>query len=213
MTLITDMDGVVINTQPIHARLESEILFQMLGRRIPEEEISRLFTGAGTKLMFEHYLGDQWDEALARKNEALNLISPDEIRSIEILGATDFYRWYAHTTKTEVALASGSSPTFIQIVLDALDLTDTIKTFVSGEEVERPKPYPDIFELAMKRLRLDAVDCWTIEDSPHGIKAAKACGMRAVGLTTSFTKEMLFDAEADLVAGSFAELREILDLN
>jgi HAD superfamily hydrolase (TIGR01509 family) len=204
--LITDMDGVMVDSQPIHARIESGILLSY-GHKVSPEEISRLFTGKGTKLMFTHYLGEEnAAKALATKNEKLHQLTSEQV--VEISGAAQFFRMIAN--KTTLAVASGSSPEFIALVLRSFGLTECVKAFASGEEVATGKPDPAVFLLAAKRLSVPVNECWTIEDGPFGIQAAKSVGMRAIGLTTSYSKDMLIEAGADEVCDSFAEIEAIL---
>ncbi len=196
------MDGVLCDSQSIHARIESEVLRQM-GLIVDPSEITSRFTGKGTELMFETYLGkDLAREALRKKNEELSLLGVGDI--VEIRGAKKFYLNLVKTTT--VALASGSSLDFIRLVLKALSLTDKITSLTSGEEVPRAKPYPDIFLLAAEKLSVPAKECWVIEDSPFGIQSAKAAGMIAVGLTTSYPVDVLHKAGADVVCHSFEEI-------
>jgi beta-phosphoglucomutase-like phosphatase (HAD superfamily) len=70
---------------------------------------------------------------------------------------------------------------------------------VNGLEVERRKPFPDIFLEASRRLAVPPGYCWVVEDSLGGIRAAKAAGMRCLGLLTSFPEEDIRNAGADLV--------------
>lgn len=205
--LITDMDGVMIDSQPIHAGIESEILLSY-GHEVAPEDISRLFTGKGTKLMFTHYLGvERAEEALVTKNEKLHQLTPKQI--IEIPGSAKFLRMIA--TKTILAVASGSSTRFVELVLHALGLNDYVKACASGEEVTAGKPDPAVFLLAAKRLNVPIDECWTIEDSPFGIQAAKLVGMTAIGLTTSYSREILTEAGADEVYSSFAKIESALE--
>lgn len=202
--LITDMDGVLCDSQSIHARIESQVLLEM-GVSVSPEEITSRFTGKGTELMFETYLGAvRAKEALAQKNQELSRLRVQDI--VEIPGAKDFYLKLVKTAT--VGLASGSSIDFIKLVLKALDLTESITSLTSGEEVPRAKPHPDIFLLAAKKMSVDPTQCWVIEDSPFGIQSAKEAGMLAIGLTTSYDSSMLDQAGADIVCHSFEEIHE-----
>ena len=202
--LITDMDGVLCDSQSIHARIESQVLLGMGVSASPEEITSR-FTGKGTELMFETYLDAVVaKEALAQKNQELSRLQVHDI--VEIPGAKDFYLNLVETTT--VGLASGSSIDFIKLVLKALDLTEIITSLTSGEEVPRAKPHPDIFLLAAKKMSVDPAQCWVIEDSPFGIQSAKEAGMLAVGLTTSYDSSVLDHAGADIVCHSFEEIHK-----
>jgi beta-phosphoglucomutase-like phosphatase (HAD superfamily) len=70
---------------------------------------------------------------------------------------------------------------------------------VNGLEVERRKPFPDIFLEAASRLGLEAKYCWVVEDSVGGVAAAKAAGMRCLALLTTFPEQEIRDAGADIV--------------
>jgi sugar-phosphatase len=62
----------------------------------------------------------------------------------------------------------------------------------------------------MRDLGLDSGDCWIIEDSRNGLRAAKAAGCVAVGITTTFNRDQLRESAADVVVDSFDELRRLL---
>jgi beta-phosphoglucomutase-like phosphatase (HAD superfamily) len=75
---------------------------------------------------------------------------------------------------------------------------------VTGEDVERRKPEPDIFTCAARKMALPPVRCAVVEDAVNGIQAAKAAGMRCVAVAQTFPEELL--AEADLVRRSLIDL-------
>jgi len=66
------------------------------------------------------------------------------------------------------------------------------------------KPNPDIFLYAARKLNSQPEHCLVIEDSPHGIEAAKRAGMRCIALTTTYTRDKL--AQADLVVDSYSQI-------
>jgi HAD superfamily hydrolase (TIGR01509 family) len=77
---------------------------------------------------------------------------------------------------------------------------------VTGEDVTRRKPHPDIFLEAARLLDISSLDCCVIEDAVHGVEAAKAAGMRCVAVTTSFPAELLLAAGANLVRMGIGEI-------
>lgn len=79
-------------------------------------------------------------------------------------------------------------------------------TIITGEDVERRKPFPDIFLEAARRIGVDPAACCVIEDAVNGVQAAKAAGMRCVAVTTSFPATGLRDAGADLVRDAIAQV-------
>ena len=77
---------------------------------------------------------------------------------------------------------------------------------VTGEDVSRRKPHPDIFLEAARRLDVPPEACCVIEDAVNGVEAAKAAGMRCVAVTTSFPAEALAAAGADVVRTAIGEI-------
>jgi len=80
---------------------------------------------------------------------------------------------------------------------------------VDSSQHQRPKPNPEVFQVAMRQLGVNPGDCWIIEDSVNGLHAAKAAGCFAVALTTTFDRATVSAAGADAVVVSFAQLRGI----
>jgi HAD superfamily hydrolase (TIGR01509 family) len=75
---------------------------------------------------------------------------------------------------------------------------------VTGSDVERKKPHPDIFLAAADRLGVAAGRSIVVEDAPNGVQAAKAAGARCLGLTTSFSGQVLTEAGADWLAADLS---------
>ena len=104
-----------------------------------------------------------------------------------------------------LAVASGSDTIKVEANLREIDLAPTaFAAIVTGSEVERKKPAPDIFIEACARLHLDPGECLVIEDAVNGVRAAKAAGTRCLALTTSFTAGDL--TEADWIATDLAHV-------
>jgi HAD superfamily hydrolase (TIGR01509 family) len=106
------------------------------------------------------------------------LFSKDKI--VAVKGIRELIkRLYENNIK--IALASSSPRYFIETVLMNLELIDCFEALVSGDEVLRSKPYPDIYLKAATLISVDPKECVAIEDAAAGVKAAKAAGMYTVG--------------------------------
>ena len=104
-----------------------------------------------------------------------------------------------------LAVASGSDTIKVNANLREIDLTpDDFGAIVTGSEVARKKPAPDIFLEACARLDLDPGSCLVIEDAVNGVRAAKAAGARCLAITTSFAAGDL--TEADWIASDLAHV-------
>jgi HAD superfamily hydrolase (TIGR01509 family) len=104
-----------------------------------------------------------------------------------------------------LAIASSSSPSVIDTTLTTLGVRELFQTIVSGVEVARGKPAPDVFLKAAQRLGVAPERCVVVEDSERGVRAARAAGMRCVAVPCGETRHHDF-SEATLVLPSLPEL-------
>ncbi|MCZ6596636.1 MAG: HAD family phosphatase [Planctomycetota bacterium] len=110
------------------------------------------------------------------------------------------------------AVGSSAPPENVDLVLDAGGLREFFSVSVNGNQVSRGKPAPDVFLVAAEKLGLAPGHCSVIEDAPAGIAAARAAGMRAVGVATTHAADALLEAGADVVAADLAALDPALVL-
>jgi HAD superfamily hydrolase (TIGR01509 family) len=122
--------------------------------------------------------------------------------------------------KYKLVLASSAKRSKIEIVLKKLHLDVNIfDAIVSGEdEIEHGKPAPDIFLKAAKKIGItDASSCLVLEDAKNGVEAAKAAGMKAIGVHNQFSRKRLGIRQdlhvADLEVDNLAAVRDFLKLN
>ncbi len=112
----------------------------------------------------------------------------------------------AHQAGLSLGVASSSRTNWLEIHLTRLGLRDRFGTLCGRDLVgDRAKPNPDVYLAALAALGLDAAEAIAIEDSPHGIAAATAAGLRCVAVPNRITAPGDFSS-ADLVVGSLAEL-------
>ena len=81
---------------------------------------------------------------------------------------------------------------------------------VDSASFSQPKPSPQVFQIAVEKLGLAPAACLVVEDAVNGIVAARAAGCFSAGLTTSFSEASLRQAGADIVVGSYTELKTLL---
>lgn len=183
LALIFDLDGVLVDSMPLHtlawqrylAQLgicREDVAIQMHGRR--NDEIVREFLGAeaDSSVVTEH---GRAKERLFREMMGANL------KAALVPGAGEFLS-RAHGLPT--ALATNAEPDNVTFVLDGADLRRWFRVIVDGSQVERAKPAPDVYLTAAARLGVAPGNCIVFEDSPVGVAAARAAGMRVVGILT-----------------------------
>jgi HAD superfamily hydrolase (TIGR01509 family) len=116
----------------------------------------------------------------------------------------------ARAAGLHTGVASSSSSEWVEGWLRAHHIRDLFETVCTRDHVERVKPAPDLYLLAARRLGIAPEACVVFEDSPNGIRAAQAAGMRCVAVPNPVTRGLPLDA-ADVVLPSLdVPLREIL---
>jgi len=209
LALIFDMDGVLVDSEPVHKRAK-ELAFEQFGIVLPESVYDshkgRPDTTVLGEILQECGMGHQAEEALRMKHQIFESLE-HEIQPVA--GAVDFVRWAM--SRFRIALATSATPRNRAEALKLLEVEDSFEAVVDAASSQRPKPDPEIFLIAMSKLGLGAADCWVIEDSVNGLLAAKAAGCVAVGITTTFDAATLSAAGADFVVDSYGKLRDILE--
>ncbi|HET8546976.1 MAG TPA: HAD family phosphatase [Bryobacteraceae bacterium] len=201
LALIFDMDGVIVDSTAVHTEswrrylgrhgiTIEDIESRMLGRH--NDEIVRDFFAA-TELTDEAVLHHGYEkERLYR-----SLMAP-RLADHLVPGAADFIRRHAHLP---LAVASNAEPANVDVLLEAAGIRHLFRAVINGHDVARPKPFPDIFLRAAELLSTAPADCVVFEDSAIGVAAARAAGMRVIGVTTTF-REM---TGVDLVVANFED--------
>lgn len=204
------MDGVLVDSEPLHKRAK-ERAFQEFGIVLPES-VYDSYKGRPDATMLPELLtargwsADKIAQLSKRKNEFFDEIK-HELEAVP--GAVDFVLWAK--SRYKIALATSATPRNRATVFALLGIGDHFRAVVDSSGHTRPKPDPEVFQVAMRELGVGPGDCWIIEDSVNGLRAARAAQCVTVAITTTFDRETLFAAGADRVVDSFAEIRGLLE--
>ena len=205
--VIFDLDGVIIDSEPVHKICEKEI-FRMLGISISEFE-HNAFIGVTDEMMWSqivnsYSLSIKVPEIIKIKKslymEYLKLgINIKPVQYVSEL-ISDLYR-----NDFLLIVASSSPHEQIDFVLSNFGLTRYFHYIVSGEDVKTSKPHPDIFIKAAKFVGVEPKSCVVIEDSFNGLMAAKSANMRCIGYKNPNSGNQDL-SEADVVVHSLKEI-------
>jgi beta-phosphoglucomutase len=208
--LIFDMDGVLIDSEPLH-RQAKEIAFGEQGIVLPES-VYDSYKGQPDRTMLPEILRARGSSAqtiaqvLERKKQIYESLE-DKLQPVH--GVLEFLRWAA--ARYKLALATSATARNREASLKLLGVSHLFQAVVDASGHALPKPDPEVFLVAMNKLGAHARECWIIEDSVNGLKAAKAAGCVAIAITTSFDGPTLLGAGADMVVDWFVELQAILE--
>ena len=192
--VIFDMDGVIVNSEPLHERAFLDV-------------VAELGYGHDFGLRFADYVGrsdhELWVDFIAKHRppqSLAELLARKRQRMIEVIrrtkpvfpGLPELVAKLAQ--RYRLAVASGSERTVIDAVLELDDLRQFFPVVVSASDVPRGKPAPDIFLRVARLLGVRPADCWVIEDSKPGVTAGLAAGMSVIAIANTHPADELQQA-------------------
>lgn len=176
--ILFDLDGVLVNMPDGHYEALNKAL-ALFGARISEDEHFNYFNGLPSKkkidelekqgrlpLGLRDFINDT--KQIYTKEVIPKYCTPDYSKII-LLG---------HLKKNgyKLACCSNSIKETLHLMLKSANIFDYFDLIIGNDEIENPKPHPEIYLTAFKRLEVNPSDCIIVEDSPHGIQSAKASG-------------------------------------
>ncbi len=203
---IFDMDGVLIDSYQAHYRSWVEMATRR-GLAISQQQFKESFGRTSRESMAQYWGPSRFSD------EEVKAMDHEKEATFRRIIATDFpAMWGAaeliaalQEAGFGVAVGSSAPRENVEVAIDRLGVRDRLSAVVTGSDVQRGKPDPQIFLAAAERLGVPPPRCVVIEDAPIGVAAAAAAGMACVGLaSTGRTREAL--SKAQLVVDSLSQL-------
>jgi HAD superfamily hydrolase (TIGR01509 family) len=204
--LLFDLDGTIADTDPIHYQTWQEVMLGYglaidssfykahfsgrLNEQIIQELLPQLSIAAGQQLSSDK-------EATFRQRAAHLQLLP---------GLIDLLNW-ADQQGLPYAAVTNAPRKNAEFMLQTLGVQDRFSIVILAEELERGKPDPLPYQVALEHLKVTAEQAIAFEDSPTGITSAVGAGLSTVGMATTHSSEKLYELGATLVVSDFTDDR------
>jgi HAD superfamily hydrolase (TIGR01509 family) len=205
--VIFDLDGVLADSEPSWNEIDAELLSEY--GVIYRGEYHRDVLGVSYRLAVEFYkkafgLSASVEELIQRRGEIATEFFANRVGPFP---STKTTLERLRKMKVQLAVATSSVSASARPFLDRHGLTPFFDVIVTGDEIERGKPDPDIYLRVAKKLGIGADTCLVIEDALSGIAAGKAAGMRVAAIPDRrFVDARDYEKEADYILGNLSEI-------
>ncbi len=232
--IMFDLDGTLVQSEKLKAQSYAIATQRILGLPEPDPravEAYREIVGAARdvasrhvmdslgletdlrSLMTEYRVSEAWEVLTAMRKEIYDdmVADPQVIRDNQWPHTVGLLR-VARETYCRTGLATMSYREEALHVLQALDLERSLDVVLTREDVEQPKPDPEIYRLAAEKLEVPPEECLVLEDSPNGVRAGVAAGMNVVAVATPFTVAGLHSSQVLEHAWVVHDPEKLLDM-
>jgi len=206
--VIFDMDGVIINSEPMHQKAY-RMMFEKFNLNV-SEQLYTSFTGMATlpicEKLCEVFALDHSPQVLVDSKRYFFkqlFENGEELKLID--GVLELIQHY-HQLKITLILASSASMANINMTFQKFNLDPYFKAKISGAELKASKPHPEIFEKAVTLSGVSKEACFVIEDATNGIIAAKAAGLFCVAFDGGHSQHQNY-TQADRVVTDLKSLQ------
>ncbi|MDY6897095.1 MAG: HAD family phosphatase [Cyanobacteriota bacterium] len=202
--VIFDFNGVIINDEPIHRQLIEEILLEE-NLVLKPGEYQQTCLGRSDRACLRDLLASRGRVAdedyltkLQQKKAQSYVEQIENLEELPLYTGLDDFIFKIRSNNLKLAIASGAIRREIDLVLERAKLAEHFKIIVAADDITTSKPKPDGYLLTVERLNqeypelnLQPSECLAIEDTLAGVQAAKAAGMKVVGVANTYPFHML----------------------
>lgn len=203
---VFDLDGVLVDSEPLWVQAETD-LFARHGHHLTPDD-ARATHGRSIEDTVRAYARRLGADPLSLRAELMGLMRAHYLDGIPVRrGAPELVRFLQG--RMALAVASNTDTDLVRLALDHAGMLDAFAAVVSSRDVGRAKPHPDVYLAACRALDVAPRDAIAFEDSPAGVRSAKAAGMTCVGVPERDGVDLATEG-ADVVVRSLAELTAVI---
>jgi HAD superfamily hydrolase (TIGR01509 family) len=200
--IVFDMDGVLIDSHPVHRDAWRKFL-ATIGRTVTNEELDFILEGRRREEILRHFLGCISPAKVAEYGHRKDLIFEENFENVKLIpGVLDLLN-RLESSGLVAGLATSASAGRTRGTLLRLGLQKKFVAVVTGDDVNAGKPDPAVYKVAAERMNLPPERLLALEDAPCGVQAAKSAGMKCVGVSTNGRADMLRRCGAEFVVPDF----------
>ena len=206
--ILFDMDGLLIDSEPLWALVEADFARPRGGDFTREHAVKCVGRGLANTVRF---MGTTFGFAIDVERDVGELVERFLLRVGELAlkpGARELLD--AAGGRVKVALGSSSTRRLVLASLDAVGVRGRFPVVVSGDDVAHPKPAPDIFLKCAAELGVQPSECVVLEDSLAGAESGHAAGMQVIAVTEKYPWDPAYESVADIIVRDLFEARRHL---
>jgi HAD superfamily hydrolase (TIGR01509 family) len=212
--VLWDMDGVLVDSGDLHRRAWRRFLAAQ-GKPVSDEIFEQGF-GRPNEQVLPAYFGDLPETEIRRLSEEKEACYRDLVRAEGASSTPGALIWMARFARAGMlqAIATSGPRANAELIVERMGLRPYLSAIITSEDVARGKPHPDVFLCTAARIGIPPSRCLVIEDSVHGVRAARAAGMRCLAIETTHAANELGDADLvlpDMEAFSWMAWRRLFE--
>jgi len=202
--VVFDMDGVLIDSHPVHRMAWSRFL-ATVGKSVSNEGLGFILEGRRREEILRHFLGDIPESKIAEYGRRKDLFFEENFRHVKLIPGVLKFLETLERAGLEAGVATSASSARTWGTLRRLELDKKFTAVVTGDDVDAGKPDPAVYKLVAQRMNLAPKKLLVLEDAPCGVQAAKCAGMRCIGVSRNGRAEMLRQCGAEFVIPDFLD--------
>jgi HAD superfamily hydrolase (TIGR01509 family) len=199
--VIFDMDGVVIDSHPAHREAWHSFL-RTLHRDVCDKELDYILDGRKREDILRHFLGSVSLRQLRQYGKQKDTFFQKQTHQIQPMPGVVEFLEHLRRQRVPLGIATSASEKRTYSTLERLKLCQYFTAIITANDVVASKPDPAIYQLACQSLSVPPMEALAIEDAFSGVQAAKAAGLRCVGIPGDQDGRRLLEAGADVILQS-----------
>lgn len=206
--ILFDFDGVIVDSEPLHFEAHKKAL-KNFRVELTFEDYMDFGVSKGDNNLYEKVsqkYGVKIDKEVISKTKKQIYREIFDEKAELIPGILEALKKFSK--RYDLAIVSSGVKSSIEYAIDKFDIGKYFKFVVTGDDVEKVKPFPDVYLKSIELLGLEKENCIAIEDSETGLEAAKNAGIKCIAIPNEFTKNQNFSS-AEMLLSDIKELKNL----